>query len=250
MVALRRCQWRGASRAVKWSKSIASTGRNACASGPAACIISSVIACWISVPLILSIDTSAPGGRPLRRIWSRKRRLVISSAISSTSTRVSRSRKRGSSMIGRPSFICSRALALLVHEVLGRHLDLVEEDLVDLLAAVEQDDRPDRDARGLHVDQKERDAVLALAAAVRAHQAEDPVRVLGHGRPDLLAGDHVVAVLPHRPRLERRQVRARARLRVALAPEILSLVDAREELLLLGVGAELQEHRGAHAHAE
>jgi len=34
--------------------------------GPAVCIASSVSDCWISVPLIFSIETSAPGARPPR----------------------------------------------------------------------------------------------------------------------------------------------------------------------------------------
>src|SRR5258705_100276 len=39
-----------------------STGRNAWAKRPAACIINSLSACWISVALIFSIETSATGG--------------------------------------------------------------------------------------------------------------------------------------------------------------------------------------------
>src|SRR5690242_21866983 len=41
-----------------------------------------------------------------------------------------------------------------------------------------------------------------------------------------------------------------ARLRVALAPEILPVVDAGQEPLLLGLGAEAQQHRRAHPHSE
>ena len=80
------------------------TGRKIAASGPAVCMASSVSACWISVPLILSSETSAPGGCPPRS-WSRNRRFVISSAISSTSTRVRRSAKRRSS--SRPASLTS-----------------------------------------------------------------------------------------------------------------------------------------------
>ena len=56
------------------------------------------------------------------------------------------------------------ALVLLADPVLDRHFDVVEEDLVDLVRAVEHDDRPHGDARRLHVDQQERDALLLLAS--------------------------------------------------------------------------------------
>ena len=61
-----------------------SRARKGCACGPRACIASSVMACEISVPRIFSIDTSAPGGWPLRRILSRKRMDVSSSAADGT----------------------------------------------------------------------------------------------------------------------------------------------------------------------
>src|SRR6267378_3142006 len=142
-------------------------------------------------------------------------------------------------------------LALLVHEVLDGNLDLVEEDLVHLLAAVQQDDGPHRDAGRVHVDQQEGDAVLALARIrVGAHEAEDPVGVVSERGPDLLARDDVVAVLPLGARLERGQVRARARLRISLAPEVRAVVDARQEALLLGLRAELQQHGRAHPEPE
>ena len=143
------------------------------------------------------------------------------------------------------------ALAFLVDEVLGGHLHVVEEHLVGLVPAVHQDDGPHGDARGLHVDQEEGDAVLALLLrGIRAHEAEDPVRVMRERGPDLLPRHHVVVALAHRLGLERRQIGARAGLGVALAPEVVAAVDARQEALLLGVGAEAQQHRGAHPETE
>ena len=56
----------------------------------------------ISEPLIFSTEDSAPGGRAASAAAESTRRLVISSAISSSSTSAMRSRKRGSSMSGRP----------------------------------------------------------------------------------------------------------------------------------------------------
>src|SRR4029434_2065463 len=50
--------------------------------------------------------------------------------------------------------------------------------------------------------------------------------------------------------LEGGEIRAGPGLGVALAPEILAVVDARQEAPLLGLGAEAQQHRRAHPEAE
>ena len=52
------------------------------------------------------------------------------------------------------------ALAFVVHAVLDRHLDVVEEHFVHFVAAVHQDQRAHGDARRAHVDQQERYPVL------------------------------------------------------------------------------------------
>jgi hypothetical protein len=63
------------------------------------------------------------------------------------------------------------ALVLLADQLVGRHLDVVEEHLVDLVLAIHRDDRPHGDAGALHVDQQEADAGLRLAfGAVRTRQ--------------------------------------------------------------------------------
>ena len=54
--------------------------------------------------------------------------------------------------------------------------------------------------------------------SVGAHQAEDPVGLVGVGGPDLLAVQDEVVAVAHGAGLERREVRAGARLGVALAP--------------------------------
>src|SRR5207302_10328636 len=43
---------------------------------------------------------------------------------------------------------------------------------------------------------------------------------------------------------------ARTGLGVTLAPEIVAVIDARQETLLLRLGAKAQQHRGAHRDAE
>ena len=95
------------------------------------------------------------------------------------------------------------AHVLLADPVLDRHLHVGEEHRVHLLragaVAVGGDDRLDRDARRLHVDQQERDALLPLALVRGAHQAEDPVGGLRQRRPGLLAVDDVEVALRARP---------------------------------------------------
>ena len=54
------------------------------------------------------------------------------------------------------------ALVLLADQILGRHLHVVEEHLVDFVAAVDGLDRAHGDAGRLHVDQQEGNAFLLL----------------------------------------------------------------------------------------
>jgi hypothetical protein len=142
------------------------------------------------------------------------------------------------------------ALAFFEHQVRHRHLHLVEEHLVHLTLPVHEHERPHGDARALHVDEEERNPFLLLRGRVGPHEAEDPVGVVRERRPGLLALDDIVVALARRARLEGREIRACARLRVALAPEVVAVVDAREETLFLRGRAELEEHRGAHREPE
>ena len=104
-----------------------------------------------------------------------------------------------------------------------------------MMVAVHGRDRPDRDARRLHVDQQEGDALLRPLLGAGAHQAEDPVGPLHVGRPDLLAGHDIVVTLAHGPRAQAGQVRAGTRLRIALRPPDVAAADARQEAGLLGL---------------
>ena len=142
------------------------------------------------------------------------------------------------------------AAVLLADQVLDRHLDLVEEHLVHLMPAVHGLDRAHGDAGRLHVDQQERDAELLLGRGVRAAEAEDPVGVLRQRGPGLLAVDDVVVALAHRRGLEAGEVGAGAGLGEALAPPVVQRRHARQEALLLLLGAEGDHHRAAHRHVE
>ena len=85
---------------------------------------------------------------------------------------------------------------------------------------------------------------------VGAGQQEDVVGVLGLGRPHLLPVDHPLVAVELGPRLEAGQVRAGVGLAEALAPRDLALQDARDELLLLLLGAPLQDRRADQGVAE
>ena len=96
-----------------------------------------------------------------------------------------------------------------MHQVFRRNLDVVEEHLVHLVAAVHQDQRAHRDPGRFHVHQQERDALLASSrqAGVGAHEAENPVGEMPERGPDLLAVDDVVVAMPRSAfGLERREV--------------------------------------------
>ena len=142
------------------------------------------------------------------------------------------------------------ALAFLADEVLRRHPDVLEEGVVDLLAPVHGPDRAHGDPGRAHVDEEEGDPLLPLRFPARAHQAEDPVRVLRGGRPGLLTVDDVVAAVSDRAGLEGGEVRAGPGLGVALAPPVVAREDAGEKAALLFPGPERDDDRPDHVHPE
>src|SRR5262245_41281606 len=102
----------------------------------------------------------------------------------------------------------------------------------------------------MHVDQEEADALLLLHRRIGAHQTEHHVGVVSVGRPRLLPVDDVAVALADRPRSERREVGARAGLRIALTPPILFVANARQVVRLLPRAAELHDHRPDHVQPE
>src|SRR3546814_5536211 len=77
----------------------------------------------------------------------------------------------------------------------GGEADLVEEHLVELAAAVHLPERPDLDARQVHVDEEERDPLVLRQVGIGAGQADAPVGPPPGGAPPLPTGDHpLVAV--------------------------------------------------------
>src|SRR2546429_9584828 len=107
------------------------------------------------------------------------------------------------------------------HQVFRRYADVIEEHLIELRLARDLSERPDGDARRLHVHEEEADGLVLGSFWTGPHEEEAPVGDVGHARPDLLAVDDEVAVVVHRAGLEVGEVRARVGLGEALAPELL-----------------------------
>ena len=101
------------------------------------------------------------------------------------------------------------------------HLDVREEDLVELRLAGDLAQRPHLDPGRLHVHDQVGEPVVPLRVGVAAGEEDAEVGDVRERRPDLLAVDDEVAVLGARARADAREVGARARLREALAPDLL-----------------------------
>src|SRR3546814_19645890 len=101
--------------------------------------------------------------------------------------------------------------------------------------AADQQDRLGRDALARHVEEHEGDALIFIRL-VGADEAENPVGLVGVARPDLRPVDDPMVALVFTESLERNEVAARARLRIALAPADFAARDRVEilDLLLLG----------------
>ncbi len=142
------------------------------------------------------------------------------------------------------------ALVELADQVLLRNLHVGEEHLRERRLAGDGPDRPHLDARGLHVDQEEADAVM-LDLGIGAHEAEAPVGEAAARGPDLLAVDQIVVALVLGLGLQAGEVRTRARLGIALAPAHLAARDPGQVQLLLFLVAVFEqrraEQRRAHA---
>ena len=218
-----------------------SSARDASEAGPARSSASSLTACWSSVPRSLRTDDAGCGSPPEECATTRS--AVSSSARSWFSSSATRARTIGSSIRSRGVGLEGRerplggadrgdadalvaeqelgdrpALAGLADQQVAGHADVGEPHLVDLVAAVDQLDRPDLDAGGGHVDEEHRDAGLLLHLGVGAHEGEDPVAVLAERGPGLLPVDDPVVAVAHRGRAQAGEVGAGVGLGEALRP--------------------------------
>ena len=135
------------------------------------------------------------------------------------------------------------ALARRADHVLARRARAVEEHLEELGVAGDLHDRPDLDAGLVHRHEQVREPLVPLRRGIGAADDEAPVRPRRPGGPHLLAVDHPLVALEARARLHVREVRARVRLRVALAPDLLAGDDRRQEAALLRLAAEGDQRR-------
>ena len=129
------------------------------------------------------------------------------------------------------------------------HLHIVEEGFAERAVAADKLDRLGGYPGVRHVEQHEGDALI-LVRLVRADEAEDPVGLVGIAGPDFLAVDDPVVAPVLAEGLHRDEVRARARLRIALAPADFAARDLIEEALLLPLGAKMQQRWPEHPDAE
>src|SRR5579875_2775427 len=111
------------------------------------------------------------------------------------------------------------AVADAAQHVLVPHPRPLDEQLVELRLAGDLAQRADLHPLLLHVEQKVGETPVLGHLGVGARQQHAPLRVLGAAGPHLLSGDHPAAVVPHRPRLQRGQIRSRLGLGEALAPD-------------------------------
>ena len=145
----------------------------------------------------------------------------------------------------RPAFVDVAEAQLVGHPHVG------EEHLVERRAAGHLAQRPDLDARGLHVDEEHGEAAVA-AVGVGGRPGDDlaDVGVVGARRPHLLAVEDPLVAVAHRPRLDAGQVGAGRRLGEQLAGDDVAPVQRRQVPVpdvLDGVG---QDRRRHHAEAD
>ncbi len=125
-----------------------------------------------------------------------------------------------------------------------------EEHLVELTGTVDLLDRANLDTGLVHRDEQVGDACVLRHSLVGAGEQEHVVGVLGLGGPDLLAVDDPLVTVEFGLALQRREVRPGLGLGEALAPARLAPEDAGQELLLLLLGAPLEDRRADQRVAE
>ena len=136
------------------------------------------------------------------------------------------------------------AVAHVAHHHLGLDHGVGEEHLVERGMAVHLLQRMDLHAGLLHVEDEVGQPLVLGHVPVGARQQQAPVRLVGAGGPHLLAVDHPLVALAVGARDGARHVRAAARLAEQLAPGVLAGEDAAQELLLMQVGAVVEDGGG------
>ena len=128
------------------------------------------------------------------------------------------------------------------------HPHVAHELLAELLGAVEHLDAVHLHARLVDGEHENGEPPVLGDLPVGAGQAQPPVGPPGPGRPDLRAVEDPLLAVAHRGGEGAGHVRPAARLGEELHPELLALEDGGEVALLLLLGAEVEQHRGARRH--
>ena len=136
-----------------------------------------------------------------------------------------------------------------MHQIPLRYAHVVEKRLAERRLPVDQLDRFHCYTRIVHREQQKADAVVLRRVRVGAHQAEDPVGVIGAGCPDLAAVHQVVVAFVFRPGFQAGEVGTGSRLAVTLAPRNVATGDFRQMTQLLIFGAVFQQRRADHRYA-
>ena len=142
------------------------------------------------------------------------------------------------------------AVALPADDVLVRDPGVLHEELVELGLAGDLAQRAHLDGVLLHVHEEVAEPLVLGRVGVGARHEHAPLGVVGQRRPHLLPGDEPVVAVAHRARLDRGEVRARAGLGEALAPDLLGREDRLQVAALLLVAAVGDDRRAAHGQAQ
>ena len=141
------------------------------------------------------------------------------------------------------------ALPTLADDLVDRHAHVGEEGLVKLGVPRHRAQRAHLDARRLHREDQVADPRVLGRARLGPHQAKDHVCLMRGASPDFLPVDDELAILLARAGAQRRQVRAGARLGVALAPDDFATQRRRDPTPPLLLGAELEQGWNKHGDA-
>src|SRR5713226_2174414 len=133
-------------------------------------------------------------------------------------------------------------------EILLGHLHVVEKDLVEVMVPIHYDQRTHVDARRSHVvDDQVADALVLGSARIGAREQKHLVGILRAGCPDFRSVDNEVIALEIGMCLQAREIGTRARLGIALAPDIVAREDARQIMLFLLLARPLHKGRAEQA---
>ena len=143
-------------------------------------------------------------------------------------------------------------LVLTTHECRGRHAHVVVEGVVGVVLAHEVHG-DDADARRVHGDEKQRDALVLGDVGIRPRRQPYVVGTAGQARVNLGAVDDIFLPVAHGTGLQRGQVGTRVRFGVADTKVDVSRQNLRQEELLLLLRSEIHDRRsdrvdGQHRH--